>query len=264
MAGPLTPRPGRGSSADAQGRWWVDVAFTAGLQRRSVVWPALLGGIVLGHVGLGLAMLQNGRPWLWALVGNRAPGLLTRWGALTARSAEEPGRFVSWLFLHGDGLHLLMNGLALVGLGRLAEALYGPGRLLWLFLLCGVASGLASWAGGVDVSVGASGALFGWMGALLSFGVRYRRVLPEDLKLLFRRQLLPGVLLNLGIGMLLPFVDNHAHAGGLVAGVILGWVLGNRVVPGEESPVWARALSGLASAALLGLGLLQILSGAAR
>ncbi len=74
------------------------------------------------------------------------------------------------MFLHGDGLHILLNALALWALGRLCEALYGPARFLWLFLMSGICGACFSWLGGNESSVGASGGIFGLMGAAITPG----------------------------------------------------------------------------------------------
>lgn len=263
MAGPLTERPGPDASPDERGRWWVDVAFTAGLQQRALTWPLLLAAIVLAHLGGAIWQFFRGRELLWALIGNRAVRPLTRMGGLTGTALQdgEPWRLVTSLFLHGDGLHLLLNGAALVGLGSLCEALFGRVRLLWLFLACGVAGGLLSWSGTLTVSIGASGALFGWMGAVLGLGWRWRRVLPLDLAAVLWRRLLPWVTLNLLVGLLIPFLDHRAHLGGLLMGLLLGAFGGNRVVPGRESSAPVRALQALLCAALLAAGALGLAFG---
>lgn len=242
MAGPLSPRPSREASADERGRWWVDIALTEAVRARALTWPLLLTSLVVVHVAGALWQVSRGRGLLSALIGNRAPRPLIHMGGLTGTALQdgEPWRLVSSLFLHGDGLHLLLNGLALAGLGSLCEALFGSGRLLWIFLVTGVAGGLLSWSGGdLTVSIGASGALFGWMGAALGFGLRWRAVLPEDLAGVLWRRLLPWALLNLGVGLFIPFLDHRAHLGGLLAGLAMGALGGNRVVPGREAGrVW--------------------------
>lgn len=255
MAGPLTPRPGPDATPEERRRYWVDVALTASLRTRAITWPALLTMILLAHAAVSWRMLSNGRGLLVALVGNRGEKLLLRAGALNdhALGDGEAWRLITALFLHGDGLHLLLNGLALAGLGALCEAVFGPARLLWMFVLCGVGGGLCSSLGGVDLSVGASGALFGWMGAVLAFGARYRRVLPVDVNAMLQRQLLPWAALNVLIGFLIPFLDWRAHLGGLGVGLVLGAISGNRVVPGaERARAWRAAQLVLSLAVILG------------
>ena len=261
MAGPVTARPPADATPEERSRWWVDVAFTAGIRRRGWLTVALLAVCVTVHLALGEVMASRGRNLLWAGFGSRGVRLLGRAGGLTHAALHgEPWRTVTSLFIHADALHLGLNGLALWGLGELCEALYGPERFLWLFLLCGLGGSLVSLTGDTTVTVGASGSLFGLMGAAMVFGWRYRKVLPADLSALLRKQLLPWVILNLGIGAVLPFVDNRAHVGGLITGSVLGLILGNRIVPGEESSLGVRIAMGVGSAAILLWGVIGWLS----
>ena len=100
-------------------------------------------------------------------------------------------RLLSCVFLHGDGMHLTLNMFALFGLGRLCEAAYGKARFLWLFVFSGLCGSLVSLKGGVGLSVGASGSVFGLLGAGVVFGFRYRKELPSPLRAIFGRGLLP-------------------------------------------------------------------------
>lgn len=239
-------------TADANHRRWVDRALTASVRAPLRATPALLATLILVYLGTAILMISRGKNGLlWSLFGERGPKLLVRLGALTpAVWKGEPWRLVSHQLLHADALHIAFNGLALLGLGRLAEPLFGPSRTLWLFLICGVGGGIASALGPVERTVGASGALFGLMGALLSWGWRHRALLPDDLAAVLRRRLPPLVALNLGIGLMIPFVDNRAHAGGLVTGLVMGLILGDRVIPGQERS-GMRALMWAGSLALL-------------
>jgi rhomboid protease GluP len=143
-------------------------------------------------------------------------------------------RLLSCVFLHGGGMHLALNMVALFGLGRLCEATYGRTRFLWLFVFSGLCGSLLSLNGGVGLSVGASGSVFGLLGAGVIFGFRYRNELPAPLKAIFGRGLLPWVLLNIVIGLNVPRIDNLGHMGGLAGGAFLALVMGNQVVRGER------------------------------
>lgn len=224
--------------------------------RRPVVTTALVSVILAIHLALGVVMWGRGQAgWLGVLVLERGPNLLVRCGAMRAPKIDEGEvwRLVSCVFLHGDGLHILLNAVALWALGRLCEALYGPSRFLWLFLLSGICGACFSWLGGNLSSVGASGGIFGLMGASIVFGWRYRHRLPEPMSVFLRRKLAPWVVLNLLIGAVIPFIDNLGHTGGLIGGCVLAMIIGNRVVPGEESPPWRRAGMALLSLALMGV-----------
>jgi hypothetical protein len=86
-------------------------------------------------------------------------------------------------------------------------------------------------------SAGASGALFGLMGVLFVFGIKYRHELPEGLKRVFGTGLLPTLAINLFIGYFgRRFIDNAAHLGGLVSGMGLALVVGYKR-PGARGAV---------------------------
>lgn len=232
----------------------IDDALYGGLDWTPLT-GVLTGGIVGAFLLSGNIMRLRGNADLlgmWVLP--RGPGLLGRLGAMKAARIEdgELWRFVSAVFLHGDLLHLGLNALALVALGRLCESIYGRTRFFWIFLLSGVFGFVLSWAGGNTLSVGASGGLFGLLGAAIVFGWRYREQLPEGPGVFFRRKLAPWVALNLLIGVFVPFIDNLGHTGGLLTGIVLGAIVGNRVVPGEQGPRWTRWAMALISLGLVG------------
>jgi membrane associated rhomboid family serine protease len=132
-------------------------------------------------------------------------------------------RFITPIFLHATILHVALNMLNLVILGVFVERLVGHLRFLLIYFVTGVVSIIASFAlmpG--EVSVGASGAIFGLVGAYSMFILLHRRALP--------RGGIPAILwlvvvigANLSIGLFIPNIDNYAHLGGLLSGCLLGW-----------------------------------------
>ena len=168
-------------------------------------------------------------------------------------------RFVTPVFLHvqlpGLGpLHLVSNMYGLFMLGPYVEKLYGSARFVVFWVLTGVAGVACSylavrpeWADSAlgqflfkpfdSPSAGASGALFGLMGVLFVFGIKYRHELPEGLKRVFGTGLLPTLAINLFIGYFgRRFIDNAAHLGGLVSGMGLALVVGYKR-PGARGAV---------------------------
>ena len=184
--------------------------LTLGLVAALVTWHGVVGGVLYqrGQVAL-----------VGVLVARRPRPLLRRCGAMASARIEdgELWRLVSSGFLHIDGLHLLLNGLALIALGRICEAVYGATRTLWMFVLCSLCGAGLSWASGNPLSAGASSAVFGFMGAAIVFGWRHGRALPDRASTFFRWKLLPWLILNLVLGFL-PFIDAVAHVGGLLGG----------------------------------------------
>jgi len=132
-------------------------------------------------------------------------------------------RFVTPIFLHANLLHVGLNMLNLAVLGVFLERLVGHLRYLFIYFVTGIVSIIASfYFMPQEISVGASGAIFGLVGAYSIFVLMHRRAFPKHgipalLWLLF----VIGV--NLGIGLFVPNVDNYAHIGGLLSGCLLGW-----------------------------------------
>ncbi|HEY8021621.1 MAG TPA: rhomboid family intramembrane serine protease [Thermoanaerobaculia bacterium] len=140
-------------------------------------------------------------------------------------------RLLASMFLHDGILHLAFNGWALYQLGSLFEIWLGSSRLLATYFASGIAGSLASvlWNtyGGGELnrpSVGASGAIFGLLGALIAFLLRRRSRLTPLAKSLLG-QLLFWAGINLVLGITFPLIDNAAHMGGLVAGLAAGLLL---------------------------------------
>lgn len=141
------------------------------------------------------------------------------WGMWPARVAVNGAWWLllTSAFLHGSFLHIAFNMYVLFALGPVLERVLGHGRYLALYLLAAVGGGVASfWFSSVNaVSVGASGAIFGLMGALVVAGRRLR----YDI-----RQVLILLAINLVIGFIAPGVDWRAHLGGLVTGAAVAAV----------------------------------------
>ena len=134
-------------------------------------------------------------------------------------------RLVTSIFLHANLLHIALNGWALFILGRNLEAFYGAWRFLALFLLSGVIGAVSSALFSHAISVGASGGIFGLLGASVVFAFRWRALLPGRVTRVMGTALLPWVALNLVLGVVIPHIDIAAHVGGLVGGALLALVI---------------------------------------
>jgi rhomboid protease GluP len=133
-------------------------------------------------------------------------------------------RLLSAIFLHGGLMHLAFNGWALFSVGRDMESLLGSGWFTAIYLLAGLAGNVAYYLLGPNVpSLGASGAIFGLIGAEAAF-LRNRPLLGR-----FGRQRLGNLAMMIGInlvfGFTVPGINNIAHLGGLLVGFGLGWVM---------------------------------------
>ena len=131
-------------------------------------------------------------------------------------------RIITGAFLHGGILHLAFNCYALYVIGSQLESYLGKVRYLIIYLFSAVTASLFSIIFNSNPSIGASGAIFGLMGALVYFGYHYRVYLGNVLK----SQIIPLILFNLLIGALSTGIDNFAHIGGLIGGLLITSALG--------------------------------------
>lgn len=195
------------------------------LGRRTPVTTLLLAAIVAVFVLQTLAGGSTDPEVLVSLGANYPEGF----------ARGEHWRLLASVFLHIGLVHLLLNGWALLQLGSVFELWLGSSRLLVVFLVTGVAGSLASalWTRGL--SAGASGAIFGLLGALITFLLRRRdRLNPMARSLLGQLLLWAGI--NVFIGFTSRIVDNGAHLGGFAAGLLLGLVLRERRLLREPRP----------------------------
>ena len=167
---------------------------------------------------------------------------------------HEYWRLVTPVFIHVNLPHVLINMYSLWVIGPWVEKLYGSAKFVVFWVVTGIAGVLASYLTVIsgshpgvigsflikshdDPSAGASGALFGLVGVLFVFGVKYRRELPEGFKRAFGTGMLPIILLNLAIGFVgRGIIDNAAHLGGLLSGAALAAVVSYKR-PGQPASV---------------------------
>lgn len=146
-----------------------------------------------------------------------------RMGAVDGRliRAGEWWRLLAGTFLHADPVHIGMNMWSLWALGRFLEPLFGTARFLVVYGLAALAGAAASSALHADgLSVGASGAIFGLLGAMAAVAFRRATLLPPTIAANLKQMLWQPIVLNIFIS-LLPQVDATAHAGGAAAGFVL-------------------------------------------
>lgn len=125
------------------------------------------------------------------------------------------------LYLHGSLLHIYFNLSWVRSLGPMAVDLFGPARFFLIFNGAGAAGMLASNLLGAPPTIGASGAIFGLLGAMWAFGRRRGGVWGARIS----KQMWAWALPLFILGFVFPAVNNAAHLGGFLGGVALGWVL---------------------------------------
>ncbi len=135
-----------------------------------------------------------------------------------------PIRLLTSIFLHIGLLHFLMNVWALKLLGDQTENFYGHLKTFIIFIYSGIVGNLLSviLMGSNTISAGASGAIFGFMGAILYFAINQRTYMGEAL----RREILPVIIINILFGFVLTGVNMYAHVGGLIGGMLIATALG--------------------------------------
>lgn len=173
------------------------------------------------------------------------PALLAEQGAIVPELVIGKGeywRLLSAMFLHGDGtargglLHVGMNLYVLWQLGRLFEIMFGSRRFLVVYFVTGIAASLTTLLRFLlldtnGASVGASGAIFGIMGALIISIRRSARWKNERWARSIVQQLMFWIVVNVVIGFTVPQIDLAAHFGGFVTGLLLGAILPLREPP---------------------------------
>ncbi|MCM1990292.1 rhomboid family intramembrane serine protease [Oceanirhabdus seepicola] len=130
-------------------------------------------------------------------------------------------RIISSGFLHAGIMHLAMNMLALYVLGIMIEEIFGKVKFGLIYMGALISGSIATIIfGGNVISVGASGAIFGLLGAAFAYGFIMRKRIGKS----FMNSLLQAILINVFIGVLVPGINNIAHLGGLVGGAVLGGI----------------------------------------
>ncbi len=183
----------------------------------------LIATCVVVYLVIAAAGVEGGTPINVGIM--RQPGEVLRLGALVpALVAEgEAWRLLTSVFLHSSFVHLAMNMISLYFLGSFAEATFGRGRFLALYFISGIAGGLAYLYFGTFTApaVGASGAIFGLLGGVFGFALRRGTFSLQNPII---SQLLILTAINLFLGATIPNVSNTAHIGGLVGGLVYGWL----------------------------------------
>ncbi|WP_024834209.1 rhomboid family intramembrane serine protease [Ruminiclostridium josui] len=125
-------------------------------------------------------------------------------------------RFITPMFLHADIVHLAVNCYSIYIIGTQVEKIFGRGRFLAIYFVSGLIGSAASFAFSLNSSVGASGAIFGLVGAMLYFSLGR----PALLKSSYGVNLVTMTIINIAYGFMNKRIDNHAHIGGLIGGFL--------------------------------------------
>ena len=130
-------------------------------------------------------------------------------------------RLLTSIFIHIGFTHLLFNTYALFVLGKYSEKIFGHSKLIILFIFSGLTGSTLSYLMSPHLSAGASGGIFGLLGAIVVYG--WDNQFLRSSGLITNLMIILG--LNLVLGMIIPGLDNFAHLGGLIGGSSIGIIL---------------------------------------
>jgi rhomboid protease GluP len=147
----------------------------------------------------------------------------------------EMWRLFTATLLHDGIIHLMFNLYALFALGPMLEAYIGPRRFLIIYLLGGLFGSLLSYAFSQSISVGASGAIFGIIGATTVYFFRYRKNFGAQGRAILQNMIFV-IVINLIFGYTAGYIDNWGHIGGLLGGALVAIGL----MPQYEAPAVVR------------------------
>ena len=175
--------------------------------------------------------------------------ILLSWNPLTLLSPSETSIFIlgatgtvpideyhrlwtliSASFLHGGILHIFFNMAALRQLAAVVSREYGVSRMFVIYTVSGVIGFLISYYAGVAFTIGASASVCGLVGALLYYGKSRGGIYGRNLY----RQISIWVIFLFVFGLVVPGINNWGHGGGILAGIIFGYLLGYQEKKGEK------------------------------
>ncbi|KAB8110817.1 hypothetical protein EE612_048253 [Oryza sativa] len=201
---------GNGSDRSYIGRGKLPSRRPSGINSKKRLWTNILLAVnILAYVA---QITTQGRLLIW---GAKINSMIDR---------GELWRLATSSLLHANLAHLAFNCFSLNSIGPMVEMLTGPRRYLAVYFTSALAGSLMSYRYCASPAVGASGAIFGLVGAYAVYTWRHRRFLghgKESLEHIGR-----VVILNMGMGLLTRGIDNWGHLGGLLGGMAMAWFLG--------------------------------------
>lgn len=176
--------------------------------------------LVLSRRGLHV----SGNPMMFLSPNSQVLLLLGATGSIPIDQLHRWWSLLSASYLHGSMLHIVFNMIALRQISPLIVGEYGTSRMFVIYSLSGVGGFLLSYLAGVSLTIGASAAVCGLIGAALYYGKsrggRYGQAIY--------RQVGTWALGIFLFGLLVPGINNWAHGGGMAMGALLGMLMGYR------------------------------------
>jgi membrane associated rhomboid family serine protease/Flp pilus assembly protein TadD len=224
----------RGEDGEDAKQIVMPVPWVRGGQSSITVMHVLFGANVMVFVAMVIATVMSGDSAM-EFSGQLRVHFGSNFGPYTL--SGQWWRLLTYMFLHGDPMHIAFNMWCLWDLGQLCESLYGRWTFAALYVVAGVAGGVASvgWNPYVN-SVGASGAIFGLAGALIASFYLGEFSLPGAAIQGTLKSLVFFVGFNVVWGLFSSGTDNACHAGGLVSGMVMGALIA-LATPEHDKPL---------------------------
>ncbi len=223
------------------GSWWKNNVVTRGLRNESVIMRALIAvniGMYVISLLMNLKAIQvSTNPLGFLSPDNRSLLLLGATGTIPLDNFHRWWTLVSANYLHGGILHLAFNMMALRQLGPLIAQEYGISRMCILYTLTGITGFALSYWAGIRLTIGASAAICGFIGAALYFGKSRGGTYGQAIY----RQVGGWAISIFAFGFLVPGINNWGHGGGMAAGALLGLLLGYQEQTREQ--LWHALLA---------------------
>ena len=206
--------------------WWKNNIWTRGFNDPYLLIKSIIGinvgiyviSLLLNPSGFGLTL----NPLTFLSPSGQILELLGATGKAPIDVYHRYWTLISANYLHGGILHIFFNMVAFRQLGLLAAREYGPYRMFIIYTLGGVVGFFISYLAGVSWTIGASASVLSLAGALLYYGKSRGGVYGRAIY----KQIGIWVLILFLLGILVPIINNWAHAGGIAAGFGLGFLLG--------------------------------------
>ena len=206
--------------------WWKNNIWTRGFNDPYLLIKSIIGinvgiyviSLLLNPSGFGLTL----NPLTFLSPSGQILELLGATGKAAIDVYHRYWTLISANYLHGGILHIFFNMVAFRQLGLLAAREYGPYRMFIIYTLGGVVGFFISYLAGVSWTIGASASILSLAGALLYYGKSRGGVYGRAIY----KQIGIWVLILFLLGILVPIINNWAHAGGIAAGFGLGFLLG--------------------------------------
>ncbi|HUU40005.1 MAG TPA: rhomboid family intramembrane serine protease [Desulfatiglandales bacterium] len=233
------------------GSWWKNLKLWELLSTDQIIWAIVYLNVGMYIFSLLLNPISSGlslNPFALLSPANKSLLLLGATGTVPIDRLHRWWTLVSANYLHGGIFHILFNMIAFRQLGPFVLREYGAYRMFVIYTLSGVIGFFISYLAGVSFTIGASASVCGLIGATLYYSKSRGGIYGQ---VLFRQ--IGGWALSIFIfGLLMPGINNWGHGGGILSGIILGFLLGyqDRVKEGLFHSILA-GMCGLVTALVL-------------